>query len=132
MRKINRKAKAVLDVLTNNGQLRHKKYQSRCFEPLVVEKLETMEHGTVFSVAHYYEQNGDLIADPDMTFLLRHGEWYPMSYYQPAIGLYQEAIINDNGKLLLREKLQSELAVFAGMWMSNIKEQGFLKQEAYV
>jgi hypothetical protein len=29
-----------------------------------VERVEDTRHGPVFSVAHYYEQAGDLVPDP--------------------------------------------------------------------
>lgn len=33
-----------------------------------VDHLYDCESGSIFSVSHYYEQNGDLVPDADMTF----------------------------------------------------------------
>ena len=37
--------------------------------PLVVERLYETNLGPVFSLAHYFEQNGDLCQDPEMLFI---------------------------------------------------------------
>lgn len=83
--------------------------------------------GTLFSVSHNYVQNGDLMADPDMTFLkaLTTGRWYPLSYQLDGLGLYQEsAVFTPDGKIQgYRRKMQHDHAVFASSWMKNIKNQ---------
>ena len=38
----------------------HVRLEQESYEPLVIER-----HGELISVAHYFEQGGDLIADPD-------------------------------------------------------------------
>ena len=38
----------------------HVRFEKTGYQPLVIER-----HGEMISVAHYFEQNGDLIADPD-------------------------------------------------------------------
>lgn len=43
------------------------------FMPLVIETIGRNQ----FSVAHYYEQNGDLIADPEVIFLTGFKDWMP-------------------------------------------------------
>src|SRR4051812_3886346 len=48
------------------------------FMPLVVEAAGTGPRGgTLVSVAHYYEQNGDLMADPEVLFEILGGDWSP-------------------------------------------------------
>jgi hypothetical protein len=127
---INKKARAVMDKLTEGiTQGGSKKIDNTggAFMPVCVEKVGAIPWGPVFSVAHYYEQNGDLMADPDMTFVQSaSGEYYPLTYQQDGLGLYQEVIVktDENGKCLsYRPKLSKQLATFAGMWMSNIKQQ---------
>jgi hypothetical protein len=41
--------------------------------PLVIEKIAP---GRI-SVAHYYTQMGDLMADPDIVFKVENSEWVP-------------------------------------------------------
>lgn len=35
-----------------------------------------------YSVAHYYTENGDRIADPDIEFIKHDGKWYPAACQQ--------------------------------------------------
>ena len=47
------------------------------FMPLVMEKImDQPGFEAVYSLAHYGKQNGDLMADPEMTFGLKDGEFY--------------------------------------------------------
>jgi hypothetical protein len=39
----------------------HVRFEKTGYQPLVIER-----HSEMISVAHYFEQNGDLIADPDV------------------------------------------------------------------
>ena len=44
---------------------------SECYMPVVVELVGDIKgYGKVISIAHYGEQNGDLMADPEMTFTI--------------------------------------------------------------
>ena len=87
--------------------------------PLSVEKV-TDEPGftAVYSLAHYSEQNGDLMADPEMTFGECDQEFFPLSFRNDYIGVYQEVITEQ-----VNLKLQQELAEFADMWLQNVVDQ---------
>jgi hypothetical protein len=83
--------------------------------------------GTVFSVAHYYIQNGDLMSDPYMEFIVdeRLEIVCPILYEQHSLGIYQEAIAydeNGNSKGYYK-KMQADFTSFANMWMKNIAWQ---------
>ena len=98
------------------------------FMAVCVEQL-TERH---YSVAHYYEQNGDLMADPEMTFYrCEHGKVFPCSYRQDGLGLYQESLEISEGGIVEGElpKLQADHADFANLWMANIAEQQQLTVE---
>lgn len=95
------------------------------YMPLVVQKIGENE----YSIAHYYEQNGDLMWDPEMTIRV-----YPdlkmveaLTYTQDNLGIYQE-VYPEPGKFYPR--LKRELNSFLGMWLKNLKDQGFYKQIA--
>lgn len=45
-----------------------------------------------YSVAHYFTQNGDKVADPDMEFLKVDGAWYPAACSMYP-GMYTRAIV---------------------------------------
>jgi hypothetical protein len=60
------------------------------------------------SVAHDFEQNGDLMADPEMTFEIdpatwQEGDWRPASITQAPVGIYREAVFRDgDGRVIIR------------------------------
>ena len=129
MNAINQKAAAILNQLTQdlNTLGDHRRWEnSPAFMAVCVEYINDTDLGPVYSVAHYYEQNGDLMRDPEMTFLRRiDGSYYPLSYQQDGLGLYQESVIfgEDGNPEKFIPAMQRDHALFAGQWMQNIKEQ---------
>ncbi len=131
MRHINQKAKKIMDKLIEGltPDNSHKKIDNAkgSFMAVHVEYLrEVPPYGPLFSVAHYYEQNGDMMRDPDMEFLKAHdGNYYPAYFRQDGVGLEQEVFIYDeNGQIRqFKPRLMRDLASFAGTWMENIKHQ---------
>ena len=79
----------------------------------------------LFSVAHYYEQNGDLMADPEMVFWRRGAAFYPVHFQQDNLGIYRECLWFDDagGPARVAPKEQRDQAAFAGTWMRNIRAQ---------
>jgi uncharacterized protein DUF6908 len=104
---------------------------------LVIEHVGVGPRGLpLISVAHYYEQNGDAMRDPEIVFEVnpeadgplswKHGDWGPVMFQQDNLGIYQEAVfVGDDGQVLIRPKLVRDLKSFARTWDRNIKEQGF-------
>ena len=129
MKAINREAKEVMDVLTEGmeGIDGHRTIDNTkgTFMPVHVERTNECELGPLFSVTHYYEQNGDLMRDPDMEFIKGgDGEYYPISFWQDAPLKREETIIWKDGEIVCYYgKRQAELVTFANTWMKNIKEQ---------
>ncbi len=96
------------------------------FMPVSVEQIFESEKYRIFSVAHYYEQNGDLMADPEMCFinLKAVGTYLPSYFKQAGLGMEQESIIMENGEIKgYRAKMQADHTSFANMWLRNIKNQ---------
>jgi hypothetical protein len=85
------------------------------------------------SVAHYAEQHGDAMRDPELTFLVAPGEsgpsWTPLTYENSYLGCYQVAAeVNERGELTVRDqRLLRDLRHFAKQWDRNIRAQGFLE-----
>ena len=90
------------------------------------------------SVAHYYEQNGDLMRDPEMVFVVDlvpckvHGQsrdtWFPVTFQQDGgIPLYQAALVWRGTTIAMRPKLFRALKSFSRTWNKNIREQGFVE-----
>ena len=119
-----RSAAAVLDELTRDlpvGESRRIDLGAG-FMAVVVEHLQDGPLGSLYSVAHYYECQKDLIADPDVVFL-RHAEgWTPISY-QDSLAYRVVARIREDGRPEVDERGQRELVRFCQVWLMNIKVQ---------
>jgi len=133
MRAINKKAQAVMDRLTQgiNRENSHTRIDNNkpdsAYMPVVVEWVGSCKLGDIFSIAHYYEQNGDLMADPEMTFLKAEtGCYFPLSFKTDGLGVYREGVVWEDGELkYINTREQRDEAIFAGTWMQNIKWQQF-------
>ena len=91
-------------------------------------KLTAMD----YSLCHYSEQNGDLMRDPEMCFLVltdSEGEWHVYGHYYRndlAFGYESESILFEETPKVKR-KMQKDQMDFARIWINNLKEQGFVK-----
>lgn len=94
---------------------------SKTYMYLSAERLSTHR----FSMAHYFEQNGDLCCDPDIELVKNSIGWFPVALEQ-CMGIYTKAIINtdENGiPIQVYPKKYKELKQFLSMWLKNIKYQ---------
>ena len=134
MKSLNKKATKIIqklyDAMFNKPYMIEKGYakikNSEGCMPVVVELVGDINgYGKVISIAHYGEQNGDLMADPEMTFVIVDNKYYPISFKNDYVGLYQEVFdFNEDGEPeAIDKKLQSNLTDFANEWMISIKEQ---------
>jgi len=83
--------------------------------------------GPLVSIAHYYVQNGDMMRDPDVVFVIGADQHvYPISYRQDGLGIDQEAATVEDGKWKVRTKMQADICSFCNQWMCNINEQQHL------
>jgi hypothetical protein len=98
------------------------------FMRLVIEHIgHGPRGGDLVSVAHYGEQNGDLMRDPEIVFEVVSGEWHPVSIQQDYVGSYREAVfVGEDGKVYVRPALVRDIAAFARIWDRNLKHQGFV------
>jgi len=89
-----------------------------------------------YTIAHHYAQNGDLMADPTMDFLVTTWGYqattrdrqlntlaYPVYYRQDSPQYITDALEYRYGVAYVRWRAQRQLATFANKWMSNIREQ---------
>ena len=135
MKKLNQRAHKVMDKLTAplNGVGSATKYDAhdyaskkRGIMSVSVECINEVEAGKIYSVTHYYEQNGDLMSDPDMTFLkaVSTGDYFPLTFRQDNLGIDQDSVVWKDGKITgIRPKMQSDMTTFANQWLMNIKDQ---------
>ena len=93
------------------------------FMPVVIEQVGENQ----ISIAHYYEQNGDLMADPEIVFLKKeysYGvEYYPIYERMSGLGSDIELVIFKNRKPKLISRLQKQAASFCTDWMRTIVVQ---------
>lgn len=126
-----RMLKPLIDGMSAHGENNHyRKYESDGFMPLVIEAISADENGrTVFSLTHYGEQNGDLMADPDMMIKVDHaaGTVEPLTFQNDYMGIYQQVYIERDGKRLYSPRLRTSLDDFLWHWLKNIEMQGYLE-----
>lgn len=99
------------------------------FMPVVIEKIADFEFKgfkTVqYSIAHYFEQNGDLVPDPDITFFVlkdRPEMIFPASYQDQH--KYDVIIWQDDDDVWKYNPLLGDSMVsFCNVWLKNIKRQ---------
>jgi len=129
MKPLTKYACSVLDLLTEGldklGD--HKKIDnSEAFMAVYIEYIEKTNWGPLFSIAHYYEQNGDLMRDPEMIFLrARDRKYYPTYFRQDgSLGFEQNSVIIESGTVKgFLPSIQDEHRAFANQWMQNIMDQ---------
>lgn len=100
--------------------------------PLTIEKLYDLEDGrTVYSMTHYFKQNGDMMKDPDMEIAVdvKNQMVEALTFENSGMGIYQEVYLYENGKKMYRPRLKKELNNFLFQWLKNIKEQGYEEVE---
>ena len=100
------------------------------FMPVSVEKLFHIptfdEH---FVISHTYEQNGDLMRDPEMEFVIKDGKYFPITFRQDNLCIMQEVLVcrdSDGTPVRYNATLQHDLVEFANMWLININAQQHL------
>jgi len=130
MKYLNKKTTKIFNSLVGNKK--YQKIENGSFMPLSIEYLYSVDtagmKGKVYSFAHYYEQEGDLMADPEVCFLsVRDGEYIiPMSFKNAGLGIDNEYVILKDKQLLVQKRMQADLKDFSNQWMENLKDQGFL------
>lgn len=109
------------------------------YMPLCIEYIGEGPRGLpTISVAHYYEQNGDLMRDPDMVFEIANDSlegyrWLPVSWQNDGLGINQYACwVSTTGAIMIKTGLIKELTAFSKTWDKNLKNQGFEKAAALI
>jgi hypothetical protein len=128
MKSLNKTATAVLDALT--GPLKEpgdsrKVHAVKAYMAVHISRLGR----DVYSVAHYGEQMGDLMADPEMEFFHgADGKWYPFSYRNDYIGQHRYSAEITDGRIgRFNPRMQADQTSFANGWMAAIKQQQGVK-----
>jgi len=127
----------ILRILERAGGYRptlYLKIENPPFMALVIEA--TPEPGPCggpsISVAHYGEQNGDLMRDPEMCFELTNPlrlGWImtPQYFRNDYLGVEQYSRYRDGDNYVFIPGLYQQHEQFARQWDKNLRAQGFLE-----
>ena len=130
--------KTVLQIIEEAGGLTHAECISVENEPwmrLVIEVLPErgLDGNVVVSVAHYGEQNGDAMRDPEMLFEVveevgREPKFWPFYFRNDYAAVEQwSRRRGEAGNVHRLPKRTHDFEQFAKMWGRNLREQGFLE-----
>ncbi|HRJ59053.1 MAG TPA: hypothetical protein PLV64_22400 [Anaerolineales bacterium] len=103
--------------LFNSREHFHVRFEKDEYMPLVIER-----HGDLISVAHYFEQNGDLIQDPEVE--LHHPSWYPTAITQAFLGR-REKFIHHAAGTFVDKNFHNDVSSFLCVWARNLRAQGW-------
>ena len=142
---LNLKSTIVFTKLVDTLMEGYRKIVNEPYMPLTMEKIgERISTpwgiAKLFSFCHYYEQNGDLMQDPEMCFFMidnRQGFTAdfdklliaPYSFQQANLGIYEESVLMEADSLTkFHRPMQKGHAAFANQWLATIQQQGFLNK----
>ena len=95
--------------------------KAKGFMDLHINVLWREKDKTTIAMAHYYQQNGDMVPDPDMEIAVYPDRKMAEALrYQDSFG-YRE-VYPEEGKVY--PKAKTELNQFLNQWLNNIKMQG--------
>ena len=131
MRETTRFADTIIRIVDAAGQGRafrhddhyHVKIENGAYMPLVIESWQSeMYPGRrTVSVAHYFEQGGDLLPDPEVE-MVDTGD--PISLSQ--INSFTRCTwLGLNGRLMVDMRAKREVMSLMAMWGRNLVAQGF-------
>lgn len=135
MRSVSKSAEAVFRLAIERlaGGDHVKIDSGRGYMPLVVESIGGIAFASYpgksfrsYSFAHYYEQNGDMMRDPEVVFVdFWPGMFAPVMYRQDGFGVDHDCLEYDEAGLVrgVRVRMQADTAKFCHMWARNLQMQ---------
>jgi len=137
MKQLNQQATKVFNILIEGmkrpGDGKKIDNADGAFMAVHVDFIHANEHGKHFAIAHHYLQQGDVMNDPEIVFLLAatDNQVYPLTFRQDGSFLIEQvtAIADDGESIRSNPEQQIDLTRFSNMWMKNINEQQGLNVE---
>lgn len=95
------------------------------YMPVHVGLIDRTENYHHFSQAHYGQQNGDAMRDPEMIIALHKEsqQFIPYYYRNDYCGIEQYSVRWTDKGVLLNRRLQADHTTFANQWLRNIAAQ---------
>ena len=110
---------------------------SEGYMPLSIENIgQTAEGQRLIAMPHTAEQNGDLMRDPEVVFLIHDWKDFlaaePISFRNDFTGMRSEVYRynNEDKRTHVVSSLKKELKIFASLWFRNLRTQGFYSLHA--
>lgn len=93
--------------------------------PLTIEVIDEYR----IAMSHHYELNGDMMADPDMEFMIDidNERLNARTYQQDNLMIYQEIELNNNE--VINTDLEKQLNDFTNQWLNNIINNGYILEK---
>jgi hypothetical protein len=126
MKALSKRAEAIFRKLTE-GLVKpgdHKKVDNTngSFMPVSIDVLEVAQQTIRVSLAHNHIQNGDVMADPDVEFLVTPTGILPLTFQQDP-GIYHRWAWQQDGEWRYNPRGQADLTSFCNQWLININDQ---------
>ena len=128
----------ILNSLPNLSPDFHLRIENPPYMALVLEGIGLGPRGLMaISVAHYGEQNGDPMRDPEMCFEVEFAEskvlaLHPYQFQNDYAGVYQVAVWEEDSccgsHVIVQPDILREQRAFARVWDRNLMAQGFLQR----
>ena len=98
------------------------------YMPVYLELIGRIDNYNFFSLAHYGQQNGDAMRDPEMIIALHKEsqQFVPYYYRNDYMGIEQYSVRWTDEGILLNRRLQADHTTFANQWLRNIATQQHL------
>ncbi|MBS1823490.1 MAG: hypothetical protein JST61_16215 [Acidobacteria bacterium] len=127
--------KTVLELIRKAGGWHPGLYLKITNEPYMELVIEAMDESgpcglPAVSVAHYTEQNGDLMRDPEMCFELGFAggaHLNPFYWRNDRVGIEQWSRFIHDGNYCFHPQLHEQHERFAKLWDKNLAEQRFVE-----
>jgi len=94
------------------------KFTQPSFDPLVIER-----HGEQVAVGHYFIQNGDVMADPEIVF--DYATWTPLELTQHPMGVYRSKFHYRDGVQYVDTRFDAAVRPLVQLWATNLENQGW-------
>lgn len=111
-----------------SGECRYIRLTSGGFMPLSIQALSDDR----ISISHFYRQNGDLMSDPDMEFVVdrENKSLSARTYRQDGLGVNQS--VENEYQEIADFRLEKELNAFTLEWFKNISNQGYSRNKMII
>jgi len=118
--KLNSLTGDVKKYLSKGYEVAYRKIKNQPYMDLVIEKYSKDS----IILAHYGEQNGDLMSDPMIEIRINNeSETAEAVYYENHYAGVVQYVYDDNNNC--NPRLKAELNSFLNQWLDTLKEQGF-------